>query len=118
MENKSKNRTSKQTKKSGLSEKLSSFFTYLADSKNNESKNDEITEGCRVMLNIPEIKSKRCYEQMNPKYKEFINSSGNMVFTVHFEHKELVSFKEDPTWLFWRSDLIKINDSECDGEKI
>ena len=114
MANKSKNNATKQTKKAGLSEKISEFFTYLADAKDDESKQNEIVEGCRVMLNLPKIKSKRFYEQMNPKYKEFIDASGDMVFTVHIEHKELVSFKEDPRWLFWRSDLIKINDYSGD----
>ncbi|MBQ6863252.1 MAG: hypothetical protein IJO14_03315 [Clostridia bacterium] len=101
-------------KKIGIAEKISEYFTSIADAENDDLKKIDITEGCRVMLNIPKIKSKKSYAQMNPKYKEFIDLAGNMVFTAHIENSKIVSLKEDSRWLFWKSDLIKINDDSTE----
>lgn len=68
----------------------------------------DINEGEKLMLDVDKIKSRRDYERMTDKYKEFINSNVDTVFTAHVERKTLISFAEEPEWLFWCGDLIKI----------
>ncbi len=68
----------------------------------------DIVEGEKVKLDIGKIKARRNYERMTAKYKEFIDNNIDTVFTAHIERKTLVSFVEEPKWLFWSGDLIKL----------
>lgn len=69
----------------------------------------DISEGEQIRLNTVAIKSRKNYENTTDKYKEFIDNNSDMVFTAHVEHRNLISLKEEPCWLFWSGDLIKVN---------
>ena len=85
----------------------------------------EFNEGDKVMLNMFAIQTRLNYSKMNEGYKKFVEESDGKVFTVHFEHdnNKLVTLLENPKWLFWCGDLIKvdgnievINDGEQQGD--
>lgn len=65
-------------------------------------------DGDKVKLNIEAVKSRKNYDRMLPLYKEFVETSEDTVFTVHVEQGNLISFIEEPKWLFWSGDLIKV----------
>lgn len=67
-----------------------------------------IEEDEKIKLNIPAIKSRKNYSVMNEKYKTFVEENANVVFTAHKENTNLISLKEQPEWLFWSGDLIKV----------
>lgn len=67
-------------------------------------------EDDKLMLNVPAIQSRKNYKIMNPKYKEFVESSKGKIFTAHKENTNLISLKEEPAWLFWSGDLIKVDE--------
>ena len=46
------------------------------------------------------------------KYKDFIESAGDTVFTARQERKNLISLEESPQWLFWSGDLIIVNNED------
>lgn len=75
----------------------------------------QFQEDDRVKLDVEKIKERKDYEKMNPRYKEFVESNADTVFTVHLERETLISLKERPEWLFWSGSLIKVNE-ETDGE--
>lgn len=77
----------------------------------------QFQEGDRVKLDVEKIKGYKDYEKMNPKYKEFVESNADTVFTAHPERETLVSLKEQPEWLFWSGNLIKVK-VETDGEQV
>lgn len=68
----------------------------------------EITEGEKIKLDIEKIKARRNYERMSAMYKEFVDANPDTVFTAHVEKPNLVSLAEEPKWLFWSGDLIKV----------
>lgn len=67
-------------------------------------------EDDKVRLNVKRIKSQKDYPKMNPRYREFVEANENTVFTVHNEREILVSLKEQPEWLFWSGNLIKVGE--------
>ena len=71
----------------------------------------DIQEGESVKLNLENIKNRRNYENMSDKYKSFVETNADKIFTAHLERPTLVSFVEEPSWLFYSGDLIKV-DSE------
>ena len=71
----------------------------------------EIVEGEKVKLNVESIKSRKNYERMSDLYKEFINSNTDTIFTAHVERPTLISFVEEPKWLFWCGDLTKVKEN-------
>lgn len=75
----------------------------------------EIYDGDKVKMNIELVKGRRSYPEMNEKYKEFVDNNGEKVFTARVEGKNMVSFVEEPRWLFWSGDLIKISEEEDEG---
>lgn len=65
-------------------------------------------EGDKVTLNIERIKNRKNYDRMADAYKEFVSESEGAVFTVHIERENMISFVENPRWLFWSGDLDKV----------
>ena len=63
-------------------------------------------DGDRVYINTAQIMSGRDWPDMNPKYKEFVETSDGRVFTVKIERYALATFEEDDTWWFYTGDLI------------
>ena len=73
----------------------------------------EFEEGDKVMLNLFAIQTRLNYSKMNEEYKKFVEESDGKVFTAHFEHdnNKLVTLLENPRWLFWCGDLIKVKEN-------
>lgn len=84
----------------------------------------QFQEGDKVKLDVEKITQRKDYEKMNPRYKEFVESNVDTVFTAHLERETLISLAEQPEWLFWSGSLIKVkenadaeeNDAETEGE--
>lgn len=76
----------------------------------------QFREGDKVKLDVEKIKRRKDYGKMNPKYKEFVESNADTVFTAHLERETLISLKEQPEWLFWSGSLIKVKE-DTDGEQ-
>ena len=78
----------------------------------------EFSEGDKVKLNLQAIQLRPNYSKMNEAYKKFVNDNEDTVFTAHFENEssKLISFKEEPRWLFWCGDLLKVEETESDEE--
>ena len=70
----------------------------------------EFAEGDKAKLDVDLIKSRRNYDRMLQGYKDFVEGNGNEVFTVHVESPHMISFVEEPKWLFWSGDLIKVDE--------
>ena len=71
--------------------------------------------GDKVKLDIDVIKARKNYNVMNPKYKEFVESSKGMVLTVQKENSNLICLEEEPKWLFWSGDLITVLVQEAEN---
>ncbi|MDO5546868.1 MAG: hypothetical protein Q4F79_00050 [Eubacteriales bacterium] len=84
----------------------------------------QFQEGDKVKLDVEKIMQRKDYEKMNPRYKEFVESNVDTVFTAHLERETLISLAEQPEWLFWSGSLIKVkenadaeeNDAETEGK--
>lgn len=68
-------------------------------------------EDDKFMLDIKRIKSRKNYERMNDAYKQFVADNDGKILTAHVEHGGLISAKEEPRWLFWSGDLIKLKEN-------
>lgn len=67
-----------------------------------------IKEGEPVILNVENIQARVNYNKMSDGYKSFVESSEGKIFTAHVERENLISLIEEPKWIFWSGDLIKI----------
>lgn len=73
-------------------------------------------EGEKVRLKTKQIIERKDWVNRNPKYKDFITSNHDTVFTVHFEEKYakghaiacLNEDTSDPKWLFWVGDFERV----------
>lgn len=103
----------KNAKKKGVKgEDAKTYAEIIGNGAGRNTDAQEISEGEKIMLDINSIKNRENYESLTGKYKEFVNNSANKVFTAHVEraHTNLISLKEEPMWLFWSGDLIKIKE--------
>lgn len=66
----------------------------------------EFYEDDPVVLNTEKIRSAKGYQELQEKYRQFVEENEGTVFTAHIERPTLVSFKEDPTWWFYSGDLL------------
>ena len=83
------------------------------DRKKIADKSLDIKDGDKVRLNINRIQSYKDYYKRPDKYKLWVKSHHNDVFTVELygDKKVRCTFKEDttdPKWIFWLGDLIKL----------
>lgn len=72
----------------------------------------EIAEGGKVRLNIELIKARKNYPRMAEGYKKFVEQNGSTVFTAHVERENMISMVEEPRWVFWSGDLIRVDDTQ------
>lgn len=72
----------------------------------------EIDEGGKVRLNTELIKARKNYQRMAESYKKFVEQNDDTVFTAHVERENMISMVEEPRWLFWSGDLIKVDDTQ------
>lgn len=94
----------KKATKKGMDKKLAKTFAESVGSIHSDPQ--DIEEGTKVKINIDLVKSRKNYANMSEKYKEFVESSTDQVFTAHIERRNLISFVEEPKWLFWSGDLL------------
>ena len=66
----------------------------------------KFNEGDKVMMDVERIKARVNYERMSDAYKQFVSEHAGEVFTAHIERENLISFTEEPRWLFWSGDLV------------
>lgn len=98
----------KRAQKDGMDKQLAKIYAEIASGTGEHTVAQEFAEGDKVQLNVEAIKARKNYERMSPLYKEFVESVGDTVFTAHIEHKNTISLVEEPKWLFWSGDLIKV----------
>ena len=108
----------KKAKSKGISKNAAEAYLAIKEAGLDKlSFPKQFQEGDKVKLDVEKIKGRKDYEKMNPKYKEFVESNVDTVFTAHLERETLISLKEQPEWLFWSGSLIKVK-GETDGEQM
>lgn len=108
----------KKAKSKGISKNVAEAYLAIKEAGLDKvSLPKQFQEGDKVKLDVEKIKKRKDYEKMNPKYKEFVESNVDTVFTAHLERETLISLKEQPEWLFWGGSLIKVK-GETDGEQV
>lgn len=75
-------------------------------------------EGDKFMLDVKLVKSRKNYDKMNDRCKQFVDGSEGKVLTAHIEHGRLISAKEEPRWLFWSGDLIKVTEDSKEEQTV
>lgn len=117
MNREQRRKVERDAKAKGISKQLTKL--YLDMNKNGFEKPvepNEIHDGDKVKINIDQVKTRRNYELMSEKYKEFVEASSGRAFTAKVERENLISMEEEPAWLFWSGDLTVVNRSE-NGEE-
>lgn len=101
----------KQARKKGISKNAAEAYLAAKEAGLDKlSLPKQFNEGDKVKLDVEKIKARKDYENMNPRYKEFVETNPDTVFTVHLERETLISLAEQPEWLFWSGSLIKVKD--------
>lgn len=105
----------KKAQKDGMKKELAKTYAEIVSGTGEHTKPQSFLEGDKVTLNIEAVKARKNYERMSPKYKEFVEASEGVVFTVRIERtgSNIVSLAEEPKWLFWSGDLLRV-DTEGD----
>ena len=99
----------KNQRKKGISKNdATRFAKIISNGVGTYSEPNEIAEDDKVMINIDSVKARKNFDLMSEKYKEFVNSSEGKIFTAHVERENSISLKEEPRWLFWSGDLLKV----------
>lgn len=114
MNREARRKLKKVAKKRGLTEAQANAYVAVVNradeirregvGENTPEKHFE--EGDKVLINVNAVKARQNYEKMSAPYKDFIEKSEGVVYTAHIEHQKLISFVEEPRWLFWSGDLI------------
>lgn len=68
-------------------------------------------EDTKFKLDVDKIMARKNYERMNESYKQFLADNVDTIFTAHVDKGHLISAKEEPKWLFWSGDLIKVEET-------
>ncbi len=100
----------KAATKNGVNKEHAKAYAEISKGTGVHTKAKVFEEDDKLMLDIAAIKARKNYPVMNPKYKEFVETSEGKIFTAHKENTNMISLKEEPQWLFWSGDLIKVND--------
>lgn len=99
----------KKAKKRGINSDTAKAYAEIMSSGSGEpTPPQDFSEGENVKLNLENIKSRKNYERMTDNYKAFVEANEDTVFTAHVERPNLISFVEEPKWLFWSGDLVKV----------
>lgn len=98
----------RKARKAGMSKDKAEAFARIASGTGEHTHRQEILDGDKVRLNVEAIMSRKNYDVMSDKYKEFVENANESVFTAHVEQEVLVSLVEEPKWLFWCGDLIRV----------
>lgn len=101
----------KRAQKDGMSKELARAYAEIASGTGEHTKPQTFDDGEPVRLNVEVIKARKNYERMSPMYKAFVEAAGDTVYTAHVERTNMISLEEEPKWLFWSGDLIKVAES-------
>ena len=94
----------KKAKERGVSANAAKAYSeIISNGTGQATPKQDIAEDEKVKLNIETIKARQ-------NYKEFVDTNADTIFTAHIERTTLISLKEEPTWLFWCGDLIKMKE--------
>lgn len=94
-----------------LMSELSDNLSWIADRID-----QKLEDGDRVKLNVDQIVRRKDYSKMQPEYRNFVETNRDRAFTAHLYRKRedgfsaMVELAEEPKWLFWYGDLIKIEE--------
>lgn len=75
--------------------------------------NPDIKTGDIVQIDIEKVTARKNYDKMATAYKEFVMSSAGKLFHAVDEGHNTLHVEEDPRWLFWSGDIIKISQEEA-----
>lgn len=122
MNRETRRKLKKAVKKRGLTESQANAYVAVVNRADEIRRNGvgentpekHFEEGDKVLINVAAVKARQNYEKMSENYKEFIEKSEGVVYTAHIEHQKLISFAEEPQWLFWSGDLL----SEAEAKAI
>lgn len=107
----------KKAQRKGVSKKTAEAYAEIMDMGDGKViEPQDIQEGERVKVNLEIIKARKNFENMNDKYKSFVETNSDKVYTAHLERPTLISFVEEPSWLFYSGDLIRVG--RCDDNVI
>lgn len=71
---------------------------------------DAIRDGDSVIINTDSIKNRADYKRLTTAFKLFCFENQDRVFTARKTNiAGLIELKEQPEWLFFEEDLIKIS---------
>jgi len=96
--------------------KLGKFFSGKIDNLFNSKEFCPLKDGDKVLLDIEKIKARKDYYKTQSEYQSFVEQNKGIVFTARPYRKYndgfsvMVELKEEPRWLFWYGDLIRITD--------
>mgnify|MGYP003304886874 CR=1 FL=1 len=105
----------KLAKKRGIGEEYAKAYISMKEQEDGDKtlstkdilfNKKEIKDGDKVQINVDKIMSSKNYQRMVPEYREFVESSNGVYYTANVEKGNLISFEENPKWLFWAGDLI------------
>lgn len=97
--------------KRGIKKETAEAFIRARELELNEQNPPQhICDGDKVMLDVKKIQERKNYEMMSNDYKEFVECSRGEVMTAHVERQNLISMVEEPRWLFWSGDLIRLDE--------
>lgn len=117
MNRKQKRAFIKCAKKKGVREDIAELYAEIDGNITDQGTSAQaILEDEKVKLNVDAITGRENYSRMTAMYKEFIDNNIDTVFTAHVERPNLISFKEEPKWLFWSGDLIRLADQRSSSE--
>lgn len=103
----------KRAQKKGIDkDSAKAYAEIISSGSGTPSPPQDIAEGEKVKLDIEKIKGRKNYERMSDKYKEFVMANPDTIFTAHVERPSLISLVEEPKWLFWCGDLIKLEQED------
>lgn len=107
----------KNQKKRGVKEsEAKAYAEIISHGSGQNTPPNSIAEGDKVKLNIDAITARQNYNIMSGLYKEFVTANKDEVFTAHVERENLISFIEEPRWIFWSGDLVLIEHADCSSE--
>ena len=118
MNRKQRRKMIKIATKNGVSKELAKAYAVISQGTGTHTEAKHFEEDDKLILDITAIKNRKNYPVMSQKYKDFVESSEGKIFTAHKENTNMISLKEEPQWLFWSGDLIKVEEVSEDAREV
>lgn len=98
-----------------LVKKYDESRTVLQNETKEMTPAQDIVEGQKIKLRIDAIQARVNYNNLSEQYRQFVEQNADTVFTAHIDQTNMISMQENPRWLFWSGDLIKIEEPDNAG---